>query len=128
MTDNLTIVYRVQDRTGRGPWRPGFSDKWIEHRDDHSNLLSLFEEFGDLPLRGRIYGMSIGCACLSIQQLRRWFTQTEYRTLNQYGYRAVKMRASRILASSDIQCVFERAKPLHKNVVPISLYPQEGEQ
>lgn len=28
-------IYRVQDADGRGPFKPGFSRKWVIDRDDH---------------------------------------------------------------------------------------------
>jgi len=79
-------------------------------------------QFGNV-LRRSIVGMSLGCGCRTLEQLRRWFTPTEYATLRRFGYCAVKMEAGRILAESDIQCVFERAKPLREGVEPVELYP-----
>jgi hypothetical protein len=67
--------------------------------------------------------MRFGCGCRTLDQLRRWFTKSEYATLIEFGYHAVKMDAGRILAESDIQCVFERAKPLNQGWEPIELYP-----
>ncbi|MCK0507967.1 hypothetical protein [Aromatoleum anaerobium] len=115
------IIYRIQDSDGRGPWKPGFSRLWVEDRDDHDLLIPWYQEFGQVHLRA-IVGMHIGCGCRSEDQLRRWFTQTEYARLVEYGYRAVRMPVGRILAESNIQCVFERAKPLRRDVVPFALY------
>lgn len=117
------IVYRVQDAEGRGPWRPGFSHNWVEDRSDHDNLLPWFVEFGDVR-KIAILGMAMGSGCRTLEQLRRWFTQSEYKTLLNYGYRAVQMRVGRVLAESDIQCVFERALPLNEGVQEIELYPR----
>lgn len=120
------VVFRVQDRAGRGPWKPGFSSRWVEDREDHDNLAPWPYELGDAPLRDHISGMAMGCGCLSLEQLRRWFTPSEYRTLQKHGYRAVKMTVGRVLASSEIQCVFERVKPLREDVEPVELYPQNA--
>ena len=117
----MTTIYRVQDKDGRGPWKPGFSRFWVEDRDDHDNLVPWYVEFGDVHRRA-IVGMHMGCGCRSLEQLRRWFTATEYATLQLAGYQAVQMAADRILAESDIQCVFERAKPLHIGVDAVELY------
>lgn len=122
---NSDFIYRVQDSLGRGPWKPGFSHKWVEDRPE-----SEFEALVPWPLQfkgvmsRRIIGMHMGCGCKIIEQLRRWFTPKEYKTLQGFGYAAVKMEAGRILAESDIQCVFERAKPLNESVEPIELYPK----
>jgi hypothetical protein len=115
------IIYRVQDVNGRGPWKPGFSHMWIERRPDHDNLMPFFQEFGRIDLKA-IKGMHVGCGCKTKEQLKRWFTQQEYERLLMHGYSAVQMEVGRILAQSDIQCVFERAKPLYKNVTKFNLY------
>lgn len=119
-----SAVFRVQDKDGRGPWKPGFSQRWVEDRpeEEYAALVPWPMQFGDV-LRRSIVGMSLGCGCRSLEQLRRWFTPTEYATLRRFGYCAVKMEAGRILAESDIQCVFERAKPLRDDVEPVELYP-----
>lgn len=116
-----SAIFRVQDKEGRGPWRPGFSHKWVEDRDDHDNLVPWLHEFGRVDGTA-IYGMAIGCGCLTLDQLRRWFTESEYRTLQRYGYHAVKMQVGRVLAASELQCVFERAKPLRCDVERVELY------
>lgn len=119
-------MYRVQDDEGRGPWRPGFSQRWVEDRpaSEFAALQPWPSEFGPVHLRA-IFGMHLGCGCTSIVQLRRWFTPTEYRRLLSFGYRAVRMGVGRVLAESAIQCVFERAKPLTQDVEAVELYPAD---
>ena len=90
ITGQWSAIYRIQDKDGRGPWKPGFSHRWVEIRPDHNNLPAWYEEFG--PLHNYIsYGEHCGSGCKTIDQLRRWFTKSEYRTLLKYGYRAVRM-------------------------------------
>lgn len=117
-------VYRVQDVEGRGPWRPGFSRLWVRDRDDHDNLRTWVEQFGVgiIPRTGWPFGKHFGCACRTLEQLRRWFTAEEYATLQAYGYQAVSMDVQRVLAESDIQLVFQRARPLRAGVEPVELY------
>jgi len=119
-----TRVYRVQDAEGRGPWRPGFSRLWVRDRDDHDNLRPWVEQFGMeiIPRTGWPFGKHFGCACRTLDQLRRWFTAEEYATLQAYGYQAVSMEVQRVLAESDIQLVFQRARPLRAGVEPVELY------
>jgi hypothetical protein len=113
------IVFRVQDKDGRGPWKPGFSHIWVRVRRDHDNLKPFFMEFSiDF---NSITG-HIGCGCLSVPQLKRWFSKREYKTLLSFGYRCVKIEAEKILASSDIQCVFSRRIPLNESVEVMRLY------
>lgn len=114
-------VYRIQDAEGRGPWKPGFSHKWIETRPDHDNLLPWYFEIGPVHERACTWE-SVGSGCGSIDSLRRWFTASEYATLLKYGYRAVRMKVDRILGHSKIQCVFARLKPLAEDVEEIALY------
>ena len=118
----MITVYRVQDKDGRGPWKPGFSHRWVEDRDDHDVLIPWYQEFGRVE-RLAIAGMHLGCGCRTIEQLRRWFTLKEYKKLVEFGYRAVSMGCGRALGESDIQVVFERSRPLREAVTPISLYP-----
>ena len=115
-------VYRIQDKDGRGPFKPGFAHKWVQDRPDCENLHSFLVEFGWEVLDMRFTWEGIGSACRTKQQLRRWFIEKEYRKLKKLGYQAVELEASRVLAESDIQLVFTRSIPLNKNVHPFKLY------
>lgn len=117
----MDVIYRVQDKEGRGPWRPGFSHKWVRPRPDHDNLPPWLFEFGRVD-RQLLYGEHAGSGCMTLDQLRRWFTKKEYKTLLKYGYQAVSMEVNRILAQSEIQCVFGRAKPLNEDFTIMRLY------
>ncbi len=118
----MTPIYRIQDSEGRGPFKPGFTHFWLVDRPDHDNLVPWYAEFGPVHLKA-IAGMAVGCGCLNLEQLRRWFCPKEYATLSQLGYGAVQMVPGRILAQSSLQCVFERVKPLNQEVIPVELYP-----
>lgn len=116
-------VYRIQDKDGRGPWKPGFSVQWVEDRPDHDNLHPWYVTMGDVRTRS-IAGMYMGSACTSLEQLCRWFTAREYQTLLALGYQAVSMEAGRILGADANQVVFERARPLNEGVREERLYEQ----
>lgn len=115
------VVYRVQDADGRGPFKPGFSKVWVQERKDHENLQPWFVEFGRVDQKV-ITGETAGSACKTLEQLRRWFTKKEYKQLQKYGYKAVKMEVNRIIAESDIQCFVGRAKPFSESVETVKLY------
>lgn len=117
-------VYRVQDAEGRGPFRPGFSRWWVEERPDHDNLVPWMQQFGHdaIPRTGWPFGKHFGCACRTLDQLRRWFTASEYATLQRFGFQAVSMDAARVLHESEIQLLFQREKPLRADVSPVDLY------
>ena len=117
------VVYRVQDKDGRGPWKPGFSAVWCEDREDHENLLPWYSEFGAVHEKA-IYGMTVGSACRTLKQLRRWFTESEYKTLKKHGYRCVKLQVGRVIAESEIQLFVERSRAFNRGAKTINLYPQ----
>lgn len=117
----MVDVFRIQDKDGRGPFRLGFSHVWVEDREDLGNLLPWFVEFGWVD-RLLLYGEYGGSGCVALDQLGRWFTVSEYRTLVLFGYRSVKMEVGRLLAESKIQCFFGRAIPLSEEVVVVKLY------
>lgn len=117
-------IYRIQDSEGRGPWKPGFSDTWVEDRSESEfeKLKPWMMEIGPVHLSA-LYGTHTGCGCRSLEQLRLWFLPVEYERLLGHGYKAVRMSAGRILGESEIQCVFERAAPLKEDVQEVQLYP-----
>ena len=119
----MVKVFRVQDSEGRGPFRPGLSKHWVIDRDDHENLKPWPKEFGDILPRGEWpFGKHYGCACRTLDQLRRWFNENEYSTLQQLGFKAVQMDVQRVLAEGDTQLVFLRNRPLRTDVDAVELY------
>ena len=112
----MEIIYRIQDKDGRGPWKPGFSHKWVEDREDHNNLIPIYIQFGMNIINKILYGEYSGTGCQSIKQLQRWFNKSEYYKLLGYGYKSVEIEVNRIIAKSDIQVLFGRAIPLNKNI------------
>ena len=116
-------VYRIQDPEGRGPFRPGFSHKWVETRPDHDLLKPYFDILDRKSLVDTIRGgYHVGCACLTVEQLRRWFTAGEYITLRGYGFQAVVMMADELLHTDDVQSVIARLKPFNEGAQAIPLY------
>lgn len=115
----MTIIYRIQDRDGRGPWKPGFSGRWVEHRDDHQLLHPWYIEFPDLKFEK---GWRYGCGCETREQLQRWFTKNEYEKLLMLGYHSVMIDACEIVASSDIQCVFRKRDQLNIGATEFHIY------
>lgn len=116
-------VYRIQDREGRGPFRPGFSKSWLIDRPDLDNLPPYFEAFDmrEIIRKGEL-GDWMGCGCLSPTQLRRWFIADEYSRLMSYGYRAVCLSGCRILAKNNTQVVFARKMPHSEGATIFKLY------
>ena len=111
MTVQWPVVYRVQDRDGRGPYRPGMTDRWGDP-DGHDNP-SIIDEFGrrmewleEVPA-----GYHCGCAFLSIDQVVRWFSPTECGRLSRLGYRLVGLRGCSLLRRSERQAIVIRSRP-----------------
>lgn len=118
-------IYRVQDKDGRGPFKPGFSHQWVEQREDHQNLLPWPVEFKKIQLP---MFMNVGVGCRTLSQLRRWFLATEYKKLLEFGYLAVSLVPDQIIAESDIQLVFGRIRKHNEGIKPAYLYGGEVEQ
>ena len=117
----MPVVYRIQNADGRGPWIPGWSHTWVEDRADHDRLVPWYVEMG--PIHTQMTpGMHGGTACATPQQLRLWFTRTEYLTLKRFGFRAVCLAVDRILGESSIQLFFERQRPLKAGAISFKLY------
>jgi hypothetical protein len=104
----LAILYRVEDKERRGPYRPGFSQKWVSDRDHPAPF---FVELGISPdqIRQLFKPNESGqCGCISMDQLRLWFDCAETRRLKKLGYRIVQVVPKRIIAITDTQVVFVR--------------------
>lgn len=115
-------VYRMQDRSGRGPWKPGFSKMWVEERTaEEFAALRAIQEIASHVVNRPQNGHR-GCGCRTLAQLRRWFTPTEYTRLLDWDYACVQMEVDRVLYSDDVQVLFERKKPLRKDVRVVTLY------
>ncbi len=119
------FIYRVQDRKGRGPWKPGFSSKWVEDRATEAEYDALAPPpvHVMLALNEKAAGKPMGYGCTSLDHLRLWFQPGEYQTLRRFGYRAVKMKVDQILLEMPTQCAFVRSLPLRMRVDSIELYP-----
>lgn len=126
MLEGPLVVFRVQDCEGRGPWRAGFSRRWVEARDDHANLPPWFVEFGLGAVWYRDPAEVVACGCQRLADLRRWVSATEYKTLTTFGYRAVRIEADRIICASAVQCLFARRRPLTVDVIGVDLWPADA--
>lgn len=106
-------VVRVQDAEGRGPWRAGFSQRWI---DDDAPVGRLTETVMDLVpverLRALPPDLAYGCGCRTVAGLVAWFTPKERATLARFGFHIVAMQVDVVLAESPWQIVFGRRLPL----------------
>ena len=117
----MTIVYRVQDSDGRGPWKPGVSKYWI---DDSAHVGRLTETLMDLcggveAIRKLPSGWHYGCACESLEGIAAWFTPNERIILDTMGYHPVSIKADKIMFRSEWQVLIARKRPLRVGYVMV---------
>jgi len=116
----MITIYRIQDKDGRGPYKPGWSHYWQEMRCliDAGDKPTFMDEFpGIVQTIYNIFdkeGGAFGCGFRTMDQLRKWFSPSEIDKLSHFGYQIVKIRADRILAESPLQLVFWCKKPLRR--------------
>ena len=113
-------LFRVQDRTGRGPWRPGFSHLWSDP-EGPSHLPPAYTDFlnfPDLVRAAHSKGWHIGCCVRGFENLSRWFTAKERDALLALGFGVVNATQGKVLAESDSQVVVACRKPL-KHLPPV---------
>ena len=114
----IVTFYRVQSADGRGPFQPGITLQWSEDREDKKNLRTWLEEMPG-ALSKRTDGLNMCCGCLTLDQLRRWFTESEYRKLIALGFYAVKVTGC-LVEKSETQALFETIGPASGE--PFDLY------
>lgn len=119
---NDSLIYRIQDMHGRGPYKPGWSHVWQEYRclvdgSKHPTMMDEFPGIVDkLALRFAVAGGHFGCGFRSMEQLQRWFSEAEVVKLRGFGYEVVTIAPDEILAESEKQLVFWCKKPLKRIV------------
>jgi len=109
----MTTLYRVQDKDGRGPFKPGFSHMWVAARGN--SLPPIYDELGISPVNLREIipvGVHAGCACKSMDDLRKWFRRDELRRLSKFGYEIVPFSPDMVIAETDTQVLFGMRTPL----------------
>jgi hypothetical protein len=107
----MARVYRIQDREGRGPWRPGFSRRWIEASSERPLPPALMDEFPGLHA-AFLPPYHYGCAVLSLNQLVcDWLLPIELDRLLRMGFAIVEIDDAEIIAESPNQVVVKRLKP-----------------
>lgn len=120
-------IYRVQDAEGRGPYKPGLSDRWTDVDHEERNP-SIFEDFKISPMDLRLLWRECengGCAFRTQQSLQAWFGMIERLRLEELGYFVVTMLVDRILLESERQLIFARIRPLRLGVIKLPWHAEE---
>lgn len=110
------MLYRIQDRDGRGPWRPGFSIKWIDPEKDDRLCPPIQVEFPDwqsairkASLRGLHH---FGCCVEGVRGLHQWFTPAELDRLRGFGFTLVDASALKPVCRGRYQIIGASRLPL----------------
>ena len=117
----MRSVYRVQDREGRGPFKPGMTRRWAD-AEGFSFMPPFHDEFGigiikELQTMIGEVGGACGCAVATMDMIDKWFTPTERARLAALGYFVVLLSVDAILRESPNQIVFWRRLPLRKSAL-----------
>lgn len=110
----IVVLFRIQDKEGRGPFRPGFSTQWADATGGKM-LPPIYKELGIEPTKLRDIvpkGLHCGCACKTPTQLQDWFTRTERRRLLALGFGIVRFEPDVIIAETPNQVLFGCTEPL----------------
>ena len=106
------MIYRVQDKQGRGCFKPNFTREWCEY---NHTLPAIGEEFPMLHYQAKPYhdaGYHLGCAVRSMDGLFKWFSKTELENLYKLKHYVVAVKQYEVVAESANQVVFATKKPL----------------
>lgn len=84
-------LFRVQDRHGRGPWRPGFSAQWVDafRTSQHPPIYEERPDWLDVCRAAQASGAHVGCAVDGMDALLSWFSPMELVRLYDLGFRIV---------------------------------------
>ena len=106
-------IFRIQDKTGRGPWKPGFSHKWLDEEGPPlpPAIYETVRNFQGIVTRANAKGMYLGCAVRE-GKLSEWISESEMARLKCYGYFLVNAGQCQILADDGMQVIIASKKPL----------------
>lgn len=112
----MSELYRVQDKSGRGPWRPGYSHKWVSDARDAPDLLPpIFEElpsFKQVVTLAHTMGFHVGVAVCGWASFRAWFLPEELDFLRRDGFTVVQCDNCRVFAETPNQILIGSKAPL----------------
>jgi hypothetical protein len=105
-------LWRVQDRDGRGPWRPGFSDVWMTDATPTVGR-AILQERGIKPIIARAHkaGLYLGCA-FRPDRRQFWFGDGDLSLLQRLGFRIADVSTCDVLFESEQQALIGCRFPL----------------
>jgi hypothetical protein len=116
--DKIT-VYRIQDNQGRGPFKPGIPEKWID--ETRTTFPGEDLNYASIIARRAPDDLHLGFGCKTQDELKTWVSQSEYIRLQKLGYRAVSIDVDRIWEMKN-ELIFGRRRAFRKGYKPLNLY------
>ena len=113
-------LFRVQHPyDGRGPFRPGFSHRWLDAAGDamREHKPTLMSEFGADFVDQSKDGEHLGTGVRTMNALCDWFSLGERRNLAALGFEIVCLPFCRLIQESAHQVFFGRLIPLQQRVI-----------
>jgi hypothetical protein len=111
----MTAILRVQDSSGRGPWRPGISKLWEDASRTDFDLPAIYQElppFTQIVGKAHRNGLHIGCAARSGLIFDRWFSAKELAALAAIGFAIHDASGCEVLAETETQVLIGSPNPL----------------
>ena len=106
-------LYRIQDKDGRGPFRPGFTASWADpHGKPFLPAVQEIPGFARAVAKAFSEGKHIGAAVIGLAGLDRWFTSSEIARLESFGYQIVVASSCEVIAADQNQVLIASPLPL----------------
>jgi len=98
MYKTIKIVYRIQDKDRRGPYRDEYIDRW-DNKNHNRDLILYPTPQTDQGICTEMTE-DIYCAFSSMKQLRGWFSNKQLKELRELGLKIYVLKAEIIDKSS----------------------------
>ena len=109
--------YRIQDKEGRGPFKPGMTQHWADtvrnQKKDQKHRIPIFDEQGiEYVDKSMFKRGQYGTVCYSIDHLKMWFSAEERRKMHDLGYYIVEVTGYEIIFKGKCQLLISSPVPL----------------
>lgn len=105
-------LIRVQDREGRGPWRPGFSSTWMDECTPmRGKPITSYPGAIKVAHDASKAGMHIGCAVYA-DEISTWFAPPDLFRLARLGFYVADASACEVIFIAPDQVLVASHRPL----------------
>src|SRR3990167_950571 len=107
------MLLRVQDKDGRGPFKPGFTKTWCEYNHNLPRIMTEFPDIAKDVIPYHKKGMHLGVGVRGgFDGLKKWFSENELNKLQTLGYQVVTINDFDVVRESKNQVIFATKRPL----------------